>query len=242
MARLPRIVVPGLPHHVIQRGNNRQAVFFAAQDYGRYLDSLRSAADHYRCAIHAFVLMTNHVHLVITPNNMDGMSRLMQSIGRRYVRFINDTYRRSGTLWEGRFKSAVIDSERYLLTCMRYIELNPVRAGIVETPGDYRWSSFAINASARTTELITPHLCYQTLGNTNAERAAVYCSLFEQPLESDALTRIRNATERGDVIGHQPFRDQIAATLGRGVKKLAHGGDRKSRPFRESRSSSTLTP
>ena len=146
MARLQRIVVPGQALHIVQRGNNRQAVFFAEEDYLFYLDSLGRAAENTGCQIHAYVLMSNHVHLLVTPQSEEGPSRLMQSVGRSYVRYVNAAYRRSGTLWEGRFKSALIDSERYLLVCSRYIELNPVRARMVERPDDYRWSSYRANA------------------------------------------------------------------------------------------------
>jgi putative transposase len=135
---MARNLVPRLAQHIIQRGNNRQAVFFAEADYRLYLDSLQQAATRYDCGVHAYVLMTNHVHLLVTPYTEGGLSRLMQSVGRRYVRYVNSMYRRSGTLWDGRFNAALIDSERYLLTCMRYIELNPVRAGMVYHPGGYR--------------------------------------------------------------------------------------------------------
>ena len=141
MARRPRHVIPGQAIHLIQRGNNRQAVFFANADYRLYHEVLEDAALRYGCAIHAYVFMTNHVHLLLTPSTHDGPSRVMQSVGRRYVRHVNTSYRRTGTLWEGRFKSAIVDSERYLLTCSRYIEANPVRAGMVDSPERYPWSS-----------------------------------------------------------------------------------------------------
>lgn len=242
MARLPRNLVPGLAQHVIQRGNNRQPVFFSDRDCRFYLDALREAAAHYECAIHAYVLMTNHVHLLLTPRRGGGLSRTMQSIGRRYVRHINSVYSRSGTLWEGRFKSAVIDSEGYLLTCMRYIELNPVRAGMVAFPCEYRWSSFRTNAQGRPCKLITPHAIYRGLGSSDAACRRAYCGLFEACIDADALDRIRTATQSGGVIGNQRFREQIARTLKRRVETLPHGGDRKSKAFRSQRNSSTLTP
>jgi putative transposase len=235
MARLPRNLVPGLAQHVIQRGNNRQAVFFVDGDYRLYLDALHEAATHYDCAIHAYVLMTNHVHLLLTPRMEGGLSRMMQSVGRRYVRYINSIYRRSGTLWEGRFKSAVIDSERYLLTCMRYIELNPVRAGMADSPDGYRWSSFRSNARGVPCKLITPHALYRALGSSDTECRRTYRSLFEACIDPDALDRIRTATQSGGVIGNQGFREQIARALKRRVEKLPHGGDRKSAAFRSQR-------
>ena len=161
MARLPRIVVPGQALHLIQRGNNRQPIFFSPDDYIKYLETLSQSAVRQCCSIHAYVLMTNHIHLLVTPDTEDGISLMMQDIGRNYVRYINQTYRRSGTLWEGRFKSALIDSERYLLTCSRYIELNPVRAGMVRVPEEYRWSSYHCNALGKLNPLIKPHHLYQ---------------------------------------------------------------------------------
>ncbi len=140
MPRKPRFTLPGVPQHIIQRGHNREPCFFSEQDYVRYKQDLKSACDKFHCHIHAYVLMTNHVHLLITPLTEFGISEVMQSLGRRYVRYINHEYKRSGTLWEGRFKASLIDSEAYLLTCMRYIELNPVRANMVKHTGEYRWS------------------------------------------------------------------------------------------------------
>ena len=140
MPRMPRVVVPGLPLHVIQRGNNRQAIFFTGQDYTRFHAYLLAASERFDCVIHAYIYMTNPVHLLVTPSGRQGVSRMVQSVGRRYVRYIYDVYNRSGTLWEGRFKSALVDSDRYLLVCSRYIEMNPVRACMVDLPQDYRWS------------------------------------------------------------------------------------------------------
>ena len=169
MARLPPITVPGQALRIIQRGNNRQRVFFDPQDYQRYLDDVEAASRRYGCAIHAYVLMTNHVHLLVTPSNTEGPSRMMQAVGRRYVRYLNATYQRTGTLWEGRFKSGLIDSERYLLSCSHYIELNPVCAGMVTSPGDYPWSSYAHNALRRQDSRPTPHPLYGALGQSGPE-------------------------------------------------------------------------
>ena len=240
MARLPRNVVPGLPVHVIQRGNNRQAVFFADSNYRLYLDSLRMAVERAGCAVHAYVLMTNHVHLLVTPSAAQGLSRLMQSVGRRYVRYVNGMYKRTGTLWEGRFKSAVVDSDRYLLTCMRYIEMNPVRAGMVGAPGEYRWSSYAVNALGGSNSLITPHPLYEALGNDTHARRAAYQGLFGDDAGADELAVIRAATETGTPIGNDRFRSEIAAMLNRRVEKFSHGGDRRGVRFKKV--SSTLTP
>jgi putative transposase len=242
MARLPRTLLPGQAHHVVQRGNNRQAVFFAESDYRLYLDSLQQAADRYSCAVHAYVLMTNHVHLLVTPDTESGISKMMQSIGRRYVRYINALYQRSGTLWEGRFKAALIDSEPYLFTCMRYIELNPVRAGVVDEPGGYRWSSYRCNAHGHSCQLLTPHRLYGALGVSDHTRQRAYHDLFKVIINMERLERIRAATQSGEIIGHRRFRDEITAALKRRVEKMAHGGDRKSESFRKKRRSSTLTP
>ncbi len=240
MARLPRNVVPGLPLHVIQRGNNRQAVFFAESDYRLYLESLRLAAERSGCAVHAYVMMTNHVHLLVTPATENSLARLMQSVGRRYVRYVNGVYQRTGTLWEGRFKSAVIESERYLLTCMRYIELNPVRAGMVEQPGEYRWSSYRRNALGQLDSVIDVHALYAALGHDPAACQSAYRSLFLGHTDSDDLLAIRGGTEAGTVIGNDRFRSEVESMLQRRVDKYPHGGDRRSGRFK--RISSSLTP
>jgi len=155
MARLPRLCLSGIPQHIIQRGSNRQACFASAEDFAAYANWLQECADKYDVAVHAWVFMTNHVHLLVTPSSSDGVSKMMQTLGRYYVRYFNNTYRRTGTLWEGRFKSCVIDAEEYLLTCYRYIELNPVRAGMVESPSDYAWSSYGANGLGIDTKLCT---------------------------------------------------------------------------------------
>ena len=157
MARMPRVVVPGQALHIIQRGNDRQAVFYGEQDYAMYLEAMEQAANGYQCAIHAYVLMTNHVHLLATPSTPEGPSRMMQSVGRRYVRYMNGTYRRTGTLWEGRYRSALIDSERYLLTCSLYNEHNPVRAAMVTQPEGYQWSSYRANAQGTENSVLSAH-------------------------------------------------------------------------------------
>ena len=168
MPRKPRLYLPGIPCHVIQRGNNRDVCFAAEEDYQAYVEWLRDGAERCGCAVHAYVLMTNHVHLLVTPQDKEGVSRLMQSVGRRYVQYFNYSYDRSGTLWEGRYKATLIDSDQYLLTCMRYIELNPVRAGMVKHPLDYPWSSYAANARGQDNLLITPHELYRQLGRSHA--------------------------------------------------------------------------
>lgn len=233
MPRLPRTVLPGQPLHVIQRGNNRSVIFFADEDYRRYREDLKAASEKWGCAIHAYVFMTNHVHLLLTPEAEHSASKLMQSLGRRYVRYVNDVYRRSGTLWEGRYKSSMVDSESYLLVCSRYIELNPVRAGMVESPGDYPWSSYVANAGTQSDHLLQPHDCYSALGQTHEQRAARYRALFSGYIDDHELDTIREAVNKGWVLGHDRFRDQIEEALQRRVRPYHHGGDRRSDEFQK---------
>jgi len=240
MARLPRIVLPGQPVHVVHRGNNRQAVFFSEQDYFKYLDTLRRACAASDCAVHAYVLMTNHIHLLVTPAQENSLSLMMQSLGRRYVPYINGKYQRSGTLWEGRYKSALVDSEQYLLACSRYIELNPVRAAMVDGPGAYRWSSYRGNALGHPDDTLTAHSVYLKLGNTATERQRHYRELFNTHVDRAALELIRNNTRKNTIIGHPPFQEEVKRMLKRRVMKHGHGGDRKSKQFEQV--SSDLTP
>ena len=197
MPRSPRLYVPGMPSHVIQRGNNRAPCFYSAGDRAVYLDWLGDASAKYGCAIHAYVLMTNHVHLLITPEREDSISRAMQSLGRRYVAYINRRQVRTGTLWEGRHKASLVKSERYLLVCFRYIELNPVRAGMVSTPSEYPWSSFRRNAFGEDNPILRAHEVYEALGRNSGERQASYRELFEEPPDPDEVLEIRSAINRG---------------------------------------------
>lgn len=234
MARLPRLVVAGQPLHIIHRGNNRQAVFFGEEDYQRFISDLTASATKYRCNVHAYVLMTNHFHLLITPEEVSGVSSMMQAVGRRYVRYINATYKRSGTLWEGRFKSGLIDSDRYLLTCYRYIEMNPVRAGMTKSPADYQWSSFHFNALGQQDNLVVPHEIYLSMGKGQEERRLAYLTLFESGLSSYDIKAISEGTEKGEAIGSEKFQEDIARRIKRRVKRLRHGGDRKSIEYKGS--------
>lgn len=237
MARLPRFVLPGQPQHVIQRGNNRQAVFFAEDDYQFYRDRLREACAKHDCRIHAYVLMTNHVHLLITPMTGTGISQVMQSLGRCYVQYINFNYQRTGTLWEGRYRATLLDSERYLLCCQRYIELNPVRAGMVTDPGEYPWSSYRSNALGEPDSLVSPHALYRRLGRSRVKRQKAYRGLFEHEIGDEVVEQIREATNKAWVLGDLRFRDQIQAQLQRRVAPKAKGGDRRSKEYRDSRKS-----
>jgi len=209
MPRKPRFNLPGVPQHIIQRGNNREPCFLAKEDHRRYLDDLTEAASKYNCRIHAYVLMTNHVHLLATPMIEDGLSQMMQALGRRYVRYFNRTYQRTGTLWEGRYKSSLIDSEQYLLTCMRYIEMNPVRARMVEHPGDYIWSSYPANAQLAEDGVIHHHPIYYQLGLCAEERQAAYRELFQEHIDKNTVYEIRAALNQELVLGRTYFKDKI---------------------------------
>ena len=215
MPRKPRFHLPGLPQHVIQRGNNRQACFFAEANYLCYLDALRTAAEKFGGRTHAYVLMTNHVHLLMTPDRENALSEIMQSVGRRYVRDVNKEYGRSGTLWEGRFKASLIQSEQYLLTCYRCIELNPVRAWMVDHPGEYRWSSYRANAQGAVDEVLCPHNEYRRLGTIAGERQAAYRALFRNQLEPGAILDIRDALNHELVVGTDRFKEEVEAMTNR---------------------------
>jgi len=228
MARLPRLIVPGVPMHIIQRGNNREACFFSDQDYTVYLDKLKDYSKKYDVSVHAYVLMTNHVHLLVTPHTDHGISQLMQSLGRYYVRYINSVYDRTGTLWEGRFKSTLVSDERYLLTVSRYIELNPVRANMADDPAQYPWTSYQHNALGKPIELITPHEVYDRLGNTDKKRQAAYLALFEDQLGQQLITQISESTLKGWVLGDDRFKQQVEKQTSRRVEPQSRGGDRKS--------------
>ena len=229
MPRRARIRFAGIPQHVIQRGNNRAACFFADEDNRTYLDSLQQGAKRYGCDIHAYVLMTNHVHLLATPADDESLTGMMRYLGSCYVQYVNYTYKRSGTLWEGRYKSSLIDSERYLLTCYRYIELNPVRAGMVKGAGDYKWSSYSAHALGQTNELIQDHSCYLALGTTEEARRAAYQALFRHQVDEETLTGIREAVNRGTALGSERFKDEIEAALARSVRPGTVGRPRKER-------------
>jgi len=235
MARHPRIVLPGQPQHVIQRGNNRDVIFASEDDYLFYLEKLGAACKRFDCELHAYVLMTNHVHLLMTPQSGDGIGKVMQSLGRSYVQYFNYQYKRTGTLWEGRYKSTLLDSESYLLTCSRYIELNPVRAGMVDHPGEYRWSSYGHNALGQGNGLITPHELYLRLGKSSEERCEGYRHLFDAHIDELALADIREATNKSWVLGSGKFREQVEALTKLQASPKARGGDRKSKEYRESK-------
>lgn len=227
MVRLARCDVPGLPRHVIQRGNNRGVTFVADKDYAFYLECLEDASMRSGCSVHAYVLMTNHVHLLVTPESADGLGRMMQSVGRRYVRYFNHVQHRTGTLWEGRYRATLVEADSYFLACCRYIEMNPVRAGMVAVPGDYPWSSWGAHAQGAESPLLSDHPHYTALGASPAERQAAYRALFAAALEEPVMTAIRDATNKGWALGSDRFREGLAALTERRLAPAKPGRPRK---------------
>lgn len=215
MPRQARPVIPEIPLHITQRGNNRQTCFFSDSDFLVYLDLLRIASHQSSCLIHAYALMSNHVHLLISPLSEGGPATLMKSLGERYVQYINRRHKRTGTLWEGRYRSCLVQCERYLMICQRYIELNPVRAQMVKHPIDYRWSSYRHNVGSEKSKLITPHDLYCRLGNDRGACEQAYRALCDEALPSADLDRVRFATYGNGVLGTQEFSDEMGAVLGR---------------------------
>lgn len=215
MPRTKRLDLPGVAQHVIQRGNDRQACFFRETDYARYLQDLREAALRFGCRVHAYVLMTNHVHLLVTPDAEGAVARMMQAVGRRYVRYVNDSIRRSGTLWEGRYKASLVDSERYVMACYRYIELNPVRAGMVASVEEYRWSSYPANGINVHDPLVIPHEVYRRLAPDAGQRCALYRELVSEAMPDEDLAAIRLYVQRQRALGSSRFQAQIEQQLQR---------------------------
>ncbi|KTD78811.1 transposase [Legionella waltersii] len=190
MPRKPRVVSAGQPHHLIQRGNNRQNIFNLPKDYNYFLQKLYEASFEHDCEVHAYVLMTNHTHMLVTPKNQEDLAKMMRKLGTSYVSYFNYNYERTGSLLEGRYKSAIISDDLYFLICMRYIELNPVRAHISKHPSDYEWSSYHANAMGQKSTIITPHPLFLSLANNEEERYELYKDLFSIPLSKKDIKRI----------------------------------------------------
>lgn len=201
MARLPRLTIPGFPYHVLQRGNDRRPIFVDPADRERYLATLRGVAQQAGLAVHAYALMPDHVHLLVTPAAAGDVGRALQAVGRRYVRWFNDRHARAGALFEGRYRSAVVEPDGFLLPCMRYIELNPVRAGLVDAAAEFAWSSHRHHIGRAVDPLITDHAVYWALGNTPFERQAAYLRLFEHAPPEAETAAIRSATHGGWLLG-----------------------------------------
>lgn len=234
MARLPRLVVPFQAHHVIQRGNNRQVIFRDDDDHRFFLATLHDAAILFKVAIHAYVLMPNHLHLLVSPFDMGGLGRMMQSVGRYYVPYFNSKYGRVGTLWQGRFKASIIDSENYLMTCYRYIELNPVRGGMVAHPLEFAWSSYAHHVGLRLDPIIVDHPLYWALGNTPFEREVAYKELLEQGLANEDLEQVNQAVLKGWALGSKDFQRVLEAQINRRVGQAKRGRPSKNTQIIES--------
>jgi len=224
MPRRPRFHVDHVPLHIVQRGHNRARCFFAEADCRHYLQWLREALTEAECTLHAYVLMTNHVHLLLTPRSAEAVPRALISLGRRYVQHVNRTYERTGTLWDGRYKSSLIQSNRYLLACLRYIELNPVRAAIVRDPADYPWSSYRTHAFGQPDELVSPHPLYWALGRDGPERQAAYRKLFDSGTDASAIDDIRLAARRSRPVGDRLFRAAVENAVGARCEAGPQGG------------------
>jgi putative transposase len=233
MARWPRIVAPSYPVHVTQRGHNRDVTFYDAQDFANYRNILLRAAARTSCAIHAYALMSNHIHLLLTPPSRVGLSRLMQTVGSRFVRYWNRRHQRTGTLWDGRFKSSLVDTDRYFLACSRYIDLNPVRAGIVQRAESYEWSSHRHLAHGAADGLIQTHVAYDVLGATARLRQVAYAEFCAERTQLRATNALRSAIQRG-AAGDARFLAQVEALLQRPTQRRAHGGDRRSEQWHAS--------
>jgi putative transposase len=223
MARLPRPDLAGIAQHVVQRGNDRLPCFYDDDDRRRYLTALQHVAQRYACLIHAYVLMTNHVHLLATPSAAGAISRMMQTLGRLYVADFNGRHRRTGTLWEGRYRSCLVGGARYVLACHRYMELNPVRAAIVAQPSGFPWSSYAPNATGRPDAVLRPHPDYLALAGSNEQRQAAYRTLFDEVLPPKQIAEIRVYIQQQRALGSDRFQAAVERKLGRcAVARPAH--------------------
>lgn len=227
MPRRPRMYLPGFTYHIVQRGNNREACFFEPGDYSVYLNLLNTALPKCSCRLHAYCLMTNHVHLLITPETAEGISNLTRVVGSRYAIYMNKRYSLSGTLWEGRHKSSAVDTDGYLLKCYRYIELNPVAARMVSHPEDYPYSSYRANARGRWNPIVTPHDCYLALADKRELRLCCYRDLFQEALSPQDIHAFREATHYSMPVGSEAFRKQIERKIGRPLGYSARGRPRR---------------
>ncbi|MBK1716838.1 transposase [Thiocystis violacea] len=234
MARLPRFVMPGYPQHVIQRGNNRQQILFEEEDYWFIWDKMGVAAEKFQCEVHAYVLMPNHFHLLLTSHLENGIGKLMQYVGRYYVQYFNNRYDRTGTLWEGRYRATLVDPRHYLLAVAHYIEANPVRAGLVAKPSDYGWSSHGANAEGSDDKLISPHREYERLGRSAKARREHYAAEAETRVPDSLLKEIRDSTNKAWVLGGPEFCREVEGLLNRRPLPRPRGGDRRSDAYRRS--------
>ena len=227
MGRQSRINIVGIPQHIVQTGHNRLPCFFDEEDYQFYLDSLRAASDQYQVEVHAYVLLPNSAQIIATPRIDKGIPSMMQSLGRRYVQYINHRYKRSGTLWEGRYKSSLIDSENFLLTCYRYVELRPLHLGFVEQLADYPWSSYHHHSGGEISWLIQDHRLYMSLGETREERCDAYCESFRYRFDRRMINFIAETVNMGQILGGDSFKDTIEKIANHRVRPLKRGRPRK---------------
>ena len=233
MARLPRFVFPEYPQHVIQRGNNGQRILFDEGDYWFLWERLRAAAEKFNCDVHAYVLMPTHFHLLMTPHTENGLGKLMQYVGRYYVRYFNQRYSRTGTLWDGRYRATLVDPKGFFKDCAHYIEENPVRVGLVKGARAYDWSSYGAHAMGREDALVSPHAEYLALGRSARARHDAWRALLASPMDPAVVERIRSATNKAWVLGDAEFCAEIEAHLNRRANPRARGGDRRSAAYRQ---------
>ncbi|GAB3105689.1 transposase [Aestuariicella hydrocarbonica] len=227
MARPPRFNLADIPQHLVQVGHNNLECFFDQEDYEFYLHSLKLAADQYQAEVHAYVLLPNAAEVIATPRTSHAISSMMQSLGRRYVQYANHKYKRSGTLWGGRYKSSLIDSDAYLLSCYRYIELKPMYLNLVDEPKDYRWSSFRHNAGVKRNNLIQEHKIYQKLGESRQERSECYRGLFRYEFDLRLKNYISETVKVGQVLGGDSFKDRIEKIANHRVRPKKRGRPKK---------------
>jgi putative transposase len=232
MARLPRIVIPNQPLHIMHRGNNRQAIFESEEDMVRIKEDIKLSLLNSNCFLHAYVIMTNHLHLLVTPADKGQLTKFMQSMANRYVRYFNAKHQRTGTLWEGRYKSCLVDSDQYLFSLYKYIEMNPIRAGMVKNIVDYKWSSYRHNALGQMDSLVAEHPLYKDLGENVEQRSENYRKIFSDLNSTEKETQITEATMRGEVYGSDKFHSKISQLIVRSTKLASHGGDRKSEEYK----------
>lgn len=229
--RLPRLTLPGLPQHIVIRGINGQTIFRSDHDHRIFLGYLTAAKEKYHCSLHTYVLMPNHIHLLVTPSCSSGVGKLVQLVARQYVQYFNQQYHRTGTLWEGRYKSALVDSASYSIDVYRYIEQNPVRNGLVKHPDDFFWSSYKHNIGKVVDKLISPCEAYLNLGDTVAKQQKNYDVLMHSPIELATLGVIRLETNRSRVFGSEKFKQKVELLLGIDLQLKPRGGDRRSMAY-----------
>lgn len=227
MPRIARLQVPDVPLHIVQRGHNRMTCFADDKDHELYLGLIEQFGRACACTVHAYVLMTNHVHLLLTPARLESASDLMRAIGQRYVQHFNRKYQRTGSLWEGRFHSSLVDAESYFFACQRYVELNPVRAGLATYPGQYRWSSHRANAEGVPSRIVVPHGLYLALGCSDRERQRAYRALFDRRLSAVQVDAIRGAIKGNRPLGDAKFLGRMVRIFGSAAIKGHAGRPRK---------------